>query len=92
MLLMFNIVACVALGAMRLLGVTSVVFQAIAHVYVGGLFVYGWQPVPQTVMLTSNCNATLITKNRHWFLWLAIALTVVEVFAAVAFKHGLLTK
>lgn len=78
-----NSVVCLFLGGMRLLGVKSVVFQAIAHVYVGGLFVYGWQD-------DYPFEPPMGEKPRKYSLWLAIALTVVEVIAFVGFKYGFL--
>lgn len=62
-----NGIACGVLAGLRLYGVTTVRFQAIAHVYVGGLFVYGWQVWSETPI----------------YMALAVALTVVEVFQAV---------
>lgn len=55
------------LGVARLMGAKSIAFQAIAHVFVGGLFGAGF---------VAGDN-----EQRWFYLGLAIGLSVLEVFA-----------
>jgi hypothetical protein len=95
MLLLVNLAACLTLGALRLLGVTSALFQGIAHIYVGGLFVYGWLEQELRYCRWWNPEEPFVGRRPpprpSYHLWMAIALTAVEVFAFIAFKRGWLT-
>lgn len=67
-MLWFSCLVSVALAIIRIFGVTSIAFQAVAHLWVGGLFAVAvalrWHDVPNT--------------NRLNYWWMACALTVVE--------------
>jgi hypothetical protein len=66
---MLAILIAVALAALRIAGHKSEAFQAVAHLFVGGLLTYGWE----------------VDKSRFhpktWELsaWLAVSLSAVEV-------------
>lgn len=62
-----NLFACIVLAVMRLSGVASVRFQAVAHCYVGGLFVYGW----------------MVRKQTKSFIRLAWAISLLELYAGL---------
>jgi hypothetical protein len=92
LLLFLNITIAVVLGAMRLGGMDDKVFQAIAHVYIGGLFVYGWVEHPAGIEYWSDYSVKQLTKRKKHFFWLAVSLTLLEVAAFLLFKFDVLTK
>lgn len=56
----FNVLVAIVLAVLRVIGIKSQLFQAVVHLYVGGLF------------------GSWLFGRRKFYLWLFIALTVVE--------------
>jgi hypothetical protein len=85
MALLLNAIACVVLGVLRAAGHKSVVFQAIAHVYIGGLFKHAWDfRATETWAYMRRCpGARSFPVHRNWYWALAWALSFVELFTAI---------
>lgn len=63
------VLAAIVLGAMRIIGMKSPSFQAVAHLYVGGLF--------------GAAYAAKVHRGTwdHLLLWTGVALSVLELLA-----------
>lgn len=76
---MIRILIAVALAALRIAGHKSAMFQAAAHLFVGGLFAVGYRDYRRDWASESGSKAALFN------IWIAIALSVVEVACALWF-------
>lgn len=74
------VVATIILAALRIAGVTHEAYQAVAHLFVGGLFAAGYVDYSYTWTEGGWSGMRLI--------YLGIALSVVEVACALWFKFG----
>ena len=75
---MLRFTLCVVLGGLRVAGVTSPAFQAVAHLFVGGLF-GGWLVLRQEIDTVSVEEA-----NKNF--WMAIGLSVLELVCFLWFR------
>lgn len=78
---MINVIIAIVLGTLRIIGVKHIAFQAIAHLYVGGLFTAGY------------CNwSSAYTESRkasRLYLFLGIFLSILELTCFIIMrKHG----
>ena len=73
------IIIALILAALRIAGVTHEAYQAVAHLFVGGLFAAGW---------VQGFGAHDYDEERRamWKFGIALALTAVEVWCFVAFR------
>jgi hypothetical protein len=74
------LIVAIVLGALRIGGHTSEAYQAVAHLFVGGLFAAGYVKYQYTWT-----NGGQIAMNK---IWLGVALSVLEVACALWFKFG----
>lgn len=92
------VTVCFLIGFARVYGVTHSAYQALAHFWVCGLFCAAyWTPRWEVTVIAESRSIDLSTEYKHrsdkWFyLWCALALTVLEIIAAtvtVINKHNL---
>ena len=78
---MLRLTICVVLGSLRVAGLTSPAFQAISHLFVGGLF-GGWLVLRQEIDTVSVEEA-----NKNFGM--AIGLSVLELGCFLWFRFGI---
>lgn len=83
-----NLFLCVAFATLRACGNTTPLFQGVVHIYVGGLYVYGWYRWHE-IFAGDNPFRPLLPPHKGYLL-LAIALTLVEVLAFLFTKTTLI--
>jgi hypothetical protein len=82
--LLWNLIVSFVFAALRVSGEKSPVFQALAHVYVGGLFVYAYQ---------ARFPSFNVWWDRDRSFWrLAWALSFVELGKAIYDHHDKLAR
>lgn len=84
---MIYIVALV-LAVMRIAGHTSEAYQAVAHLFVGGLFAAGWMEYQFTWDAGGLWGSNQATSGAMKKIWLGIVLSLIEVACALWFKFG----
>jgi len=71
-------VICLVLGLLRILGMTNESFQAVAHLFVGGLFT-AWG-------FTWRCCDHRQEVDSVYYLVMGVGLTLLEINCAIFFK------
>ena len=83
-----TLIIAAVLAAIRIAGHTSEAYQAIAHLFVGGLFAAAWVEYRCTWADGGLWGQDRATRGAMHKLYLALALSVVEVACALWFKFG----
>jgi hypothetical protein len=68
MTLALNALTCCLLAGLRLGGVKRPAFQAVAHLYVGGLFTYGWHLLPEVKIYFVLAWALSLVELTKFFI------------------------
>lgn len=79
-----NLFICALIATLRLCGVETPAFQAIAHLYIGALFAYGWMRGEDLdVYNASSYQPVKVLRVNHWYFRLALLISFVELYAAL---------
>jgi hypothetical protein len=80
---------------LRFVGHTEPLFKDAAHMFVAGLFVYGWRRRNRSDMLfklPDGSNRWYFQERCRFFIWTAVLMTVGEVVCAFLYGSGILSK